>query len=118
MQSRLAVLLEGGYHERGVPLPAIARVAAETPARRFRIRGKGEIAVGFDADLTLVDLGRTTTLSAQDLQQRHPMSPYLGYTFRGAVTRTLLRGQTIFRDGAIVASNPGHFIRPHTQEPL
>ena len=38
-------------------------------------------------------------VNARDLQQRYPTSPYTGYTFRGAVTRTLLRGQTIFRDG-------------------
>ncbi len=117
VQSRLAVLLEGGYHQRGLALPAIARVAAETPARRFRIPGKGEIAVGFDADLTFVDLERAAPLSANDLQQRHPMSPYTGRTFRGVVARTMQRGQTIFRDGAIAAGITGRFVRPHTQEP-
>ena len=116
VQSRLAVLLEHGYHQRGLSLPAIARVAAETPARRFRIPGKGEVAAGFDADLTFVDLGRAAPLSAGDLQQRHPMSPYTGHTFRGAVTRTLQRGQTIFRDGAIVDGIKGRFVRPHIQE--
>ncbi|MEO8372075.1 MAG: allantoinase AllB [Candidatus Solibacter sp.] len=117
VQSRLAVLLEGGYHQRGLSLPAIARVASGTPARRFRIAGKGEIAAGFDADLTFVDLHRATTLAAADLQQRHPMSPYTGHTFCGAVTRTLQRGQTIFRDGATVAGIRGRFVRPRIQEP-
>ncbi|MEO8595018.1 MAG: allantoinase AllB [Candidatus Solibacter sp.] len=116
VQSRLAVLLEGGYHRRGVPLTTLARVAAETPARRFRIAGKGEIAASFDADLTLVDLARATTLTADDLHQRHPQSPYTGYTFRGAVVRTLQRGKTIYFNGAITAASAGRFVRPQLQE--
>ena len=46
VQSRLAVLLESGHHQRGLTLPAIARLAAETPARRFRIRGQGSRGSG------------------------------------------------------------------------
>jgi len=116
VQSRLAVLLESGFHRRGVPLPAIALVAAETPARRFRIAGKGEIAPGFDADIVMADLPREAALTPGDLQQRHPQSPYTGYTFRGAVVRTLLRGQTIYGDGAITATTTGRMVRPHRRE--
>src|SRR5260370_1423511 len=112
VQSRLSVLLEGGPHQRGLTLPAIAQLAAETPARRFRIRGKGEIAAGCDADLTLVDLPRVSTLAQSDLHQRHPLTPYAGRTFRGTVRQTLLRGRTIFRDGQIVGGPPGRFVQP------
>jgi allantoinase len=112
VQSRLSVLLEAGHHRRGLTLSAIAQVAAETPARRFRIRGKGEIAAGCDADLTLVDLHRVSTLAQPDLHQRHPLTPFAGCTFRGTVRHTLLRGRTIFRDGAIVGGPPGRFVRP------
>ena len=38
------------------------------------------------------------------------MSPYLGYTFRGVVKRTIRRGETIFADGAITARTPGKLI--------
>ncbi len=112
VQSRLSVLLEAGHHQRGLTLPAIAQLAAETPARRFRIRGKGEIAAGCDADLTLVDLPRVSTLAQSDLHQRHPLTPYAGCTFRGTVRQTLLRGRTIFRDGQIVGGPPGRFVQP------
>jgi allantoinase len=118
VQSRLPVLLEAGYHQRGLTLPAIAQLCAETPANRFRISGKGAIAVGCDADLTLVDLSHASTLAHSDLQQRHPLTPYAGCTFRGTVRRTLLRGRTIFRDGAIVGGAPGHLVRPQAQETL
>lgn len=117
VQSRLSVLLEAGHHARGLPLAAIARLAASTPARRFHIAGKGAIAAGNDADLTLIDLAASSTLSPADLHQRHPQSPYAGHTFRGTVRRTLLRGQTIFRDGVILATNCGRFQRPTQETP-
>jgi allantoinase len=65
-----------------------------------------------DADLALVDLNRSVTLAAGDLHQRHPLTPYLGYSFRGSVRRTLRRGVTIFNDGRITATNGGTLICP------
>ena len=114
VQSTLAVLLEatGG---RGLGLPDIVRMTAETPASRFRIAGKGKIATGFDADLALVNLDSPFTLTPEDLHQRHPLSPYIGSQFQSRVERTLLRGQTIFHQGRITADGSGKWIRPHRE---
>jgi len=111
-QSTLAVLLERGHFERGLSLERIAALTAATPAKRFRISRKGQLAPGNDADLTLVDLSGSYTLSDRDLQQRHALSPYVGSAFRGVVRRTLRRGETIFRDGAITAQSSGCLVRP------
>ena len=112
VQSTLAVLLERGHFERGLPLERIAALTAATPARRFRIARKGQLAPGNDADLTFVDMRGSHTLSDRDLHQRHALSPYVGSTFRGVVRRTLRRGETIFRDGAITAQSRGALVRP------
>jgi allantoinase len=116
VQSTLPVLLESGFHARGLSLRDIVRMTAETPASRFRLAGKGRIAPGFDADLALVDLGASYTLAPEDLHQRHPLSPYTGSPFRGRITRTLLRGQTIFQEGRITAGAHGKWVRPFIQE--
>lgn len=112
VQSTLAVLLEAGYHQRGLPLERISALLAAEPARRFRIRRKGTIEPGMDGDLVLVDLNRVATLNSGDLHQRHPLTPYRGYSFRGAVCRTIRRGVTIFDDGRTTAANGGRLIRP------
>ncbi|MBE2316245.1 allantoinase AllB [Solirubrobacter sp. CPCC 204708] len=62
-------------------------------AWRFGVKGKGPLAVGADADLTLVDLNATYTLAAADLRSRHRLSPYVGRELRARVVRTLVRGQ-------------------------
>jgi allantoinase len=112
VQSTLPVLLDRGVHARGLSIDRVAQLVASTPARRFRIAGKGAIATGNDADLAIVDLDRSFTLTADDLQQRHKISPYVGTTFRGAVRRTLRRGETIFVDGRISSRTTGRFVRP------
>ncbi|HWB30622.1 MAG TPA: allantoinase AllB [Vicinamibacterales bacterium] len=112
VQSTLAVLLDEGFHRRGVPLHRIAALVAATPAGRFRIGRKGAIAPGRDADLVLVDLAETHILRSEDLRQRHPSSPYVGQTFRGVVRRTIRRGETIFADGDVTVTRGGRFLRP------
>lgn len=105
VQSTLAVLLESGYHARGMPLERIATLLSNKPAERFGISRKGALAVGLDADLALVALDEVQTL--EHLFQRHAMSPYLGASFRGVVRRTIRRGQSIFVDGKITAQSQG-----------
>jgi allantoinase len=112
VQSTLAVLLEQGHHERGLPLERIASLSASEPARRFHILGRGGLVAGKTADMVLVDLDAAFTLDANDLHQRHRVSPYVGASFRGTVRRTIRRGETIFMDGQIVARTHGHFVRP------
>jgi allantoinase len=60
----------------------------------------------------LIDPDHSFTLEAADLHQRHTISPYLGASFRGAVRRTIRRGETIFADGRITAASTGRFVRP------
>jgi allantoinase len=98
VQSTLNVLLER------VP-DLIPRLLARTPAGRFRIPKKGRIAVGFDADLVLVDRSAEFELKAEDLLQCHPINPYIGHRFRGTVRETFIRGVEAERAR-------GRFVRP------
>jgi allantoinase len=114
VQSTLAVLLDRGHFARRLPLQRVAELASMSPARRFGLPQKGSIAPGMDADFALVDMSACDTLKHASLFQRHGFSPYVGETFRGRVCRTMLRGETIFHDGGIVARNCGRLLRPRT----
>ncbi len=115
VQSTLAVLLQAGHNQRGLPLPKIAELTSAAPAKRFRIANKGHIQTGFDADCLLVDLKSSFQLEADQLFTRHPLSPYLGSSFRGKIRRTISRGETIFQDGKITSSRPGRMVSPHQE---
>jgi allantoinase len=81
-------------------------------ASRFRVPAKGAIAVGKDADFTLVDLKAREVVAAESLHYRHQQSPYVGRTLQSRVRRTFLRGQTIFENGKFPTPPMGRFVRP------
>ena len=116
-QTLLRLLLTEGYHRRALPLTLIARATAEFVAERFRLPKKGQLAIGADADLALVELDTTAPLHAQDLFYRHPHSPYVGRQLRGRITRTIVRGQTVYRDGTIVSNPIGRLVTPERESP-
>jgi len=100
----------------GIEPARIAALTAGFGAKRFGIAGKGEIAEGYDADLTLIDLAAAQTVSAEILHQRHPISPYVGRSLRGVVRATIRRGEAIYRDGSITAETNGRLVRPIAQK--
>jgi allantoinase len=90
----------------------IAAWTSGNVAQRFRIAGKGGIAIGQDADLTIVDPDDGDVITAESLRYRHRQSPYLGKKVRCRIVGTILRGQTIFHRAKIVARATGKFVRP------
>ena len=90
----------------------IRRLTSAGVAARFRLRGKGAIAVGNDADFTLVDLDAQESVTAESLHYRHRQSPYVGRTLGARVRRTFLRGQMIYDDGNFTARPSGKLVRP------
>jgi allantoinase len=99
VQSSLNVLLTQGFQARGLGLPQISSLVSKNPAKRFKLASKGQLELGFDADLVLLDLNANFVLTPELLEYRHKQSPYLGQEFKGVVKRTLSRGQTVFLDG-------------------
>ncbi len=106
-QHLLALLLDSS-----IVRERIVDLTSRQVGRRFRLRQKGEIAVGTDADFTIVDPAAEETVSADSLRYRHRHSPYVGRKLRGRVVRTILRGQTIYHDGKLAAQPIGRFVRP------
>jgi allantoinase len=106
VQSSLNVLLTQGLQARGLSLPQISSLVSKNPAKRFKLSGKGQIELGFDADLVLLDLNASFVLSPEMLEYRHKQSPYLGQEFTGVVKRTVSRGQTVFIENAVGARRP------------
>jgi allantoinase len=95
-----------------IPTERIAELLCGNVADRFRMNQKGGIAIGKDADFTMVDLNEEETITADSLLYRHRHSPYVGRRLKGKIIRTVLRGQTIFDCGELVGRPSGRFVRP------
>ena len=77
------------------------------PARLFGIAGKGRIAVGYDADLTVVDLKRRMTIDNRWIASRCGWTPYDGKTVTGWPIGTIVRGRRVMWDGELVTASTG-----------
>lgn len=110
-QTLLGLVWSEGVAARDLPIPALARLLAEAPARRFALAGKGELAVGADADLVLLDPAARWTLRRDDLHDRHRLSPFADRPLHGRVARTILRGRTVAVDGRPVGAPSGRVVR-------
>jgi len=71
---------------------------------------KGRIAPGVDADFAIWDPDAEWTVEPSRLQQRHKLTPYAGRRLRGAVRETYVRGQRVWRDGALDRSRAGELL--------
>lgn len=83
-------------------LERVVGATATEPARVFGLRRKGRIDVGFDADIAIVDLDRTWTITDDIVLSRIGWTPYAGRTVRGAIDRTLVRGAVVYEDGKVI----------------
>lgn len=99
----------------GVPATRIAAVLAANVAARFHLPNKGQLAVGYDADIAIVDPVIKSHLLKEELLDRHKLSPYLGRDFRGRIERTLLRGRTIFADNKLIEPRAGQLVKPSNE---
>ena len=72
------------------------------PARLFGIAGKGRIAVGYDADFTVVDLKRETTIENTWSASRSGWTPYAGMRVTGWPVGTIVRGRRVMWEGELL----------------
>ncbi len=81
------------------------------PARIFNIAGKGRIAAGHDADVTIVDLKARRTIEDGWIESRAGWTPYDGVAVTGWPVGTIIRGRVAMRDGTILGEPIGRPVR-------
>ena len=96
--------------KRGLSLNRIAALTSANPARRFGLNSKGDIAVGLDADLALVDPSETWTVRAKDSESTQGYTPFEGLELHSKVKATFLRGALICEDGNVLGKPRGNYL--------
>lgn len=102
--------LVGAGTKRGLSLQRIAQLVSWNPAQRYGLHDKGDLAIGFDADIALVDPNRSQVIHAKDSESTQEYTPFEGFTLDSVVTDTFVRGNQVLADGAVVGTASGAFV--------
>jgi dihydroorotase len=89
----------------------LVELTSAGPQRVFGMVGKGRIAVGYDADFSIVDPQARWTVTEDWLASRCGWSPYTGMELTGRPIGTIVRGRRVMWDGALADSATGRPIR-------
>lgn len=102
----LPLLFDEGYHKRGVPIEIIAQVTSTNVSKIFGLYPrKGIIAVGSDADLTVVDPELKKIITPDIFTRASDYSIYNGRSLKGWPVMTISRGEIIAEEGKVVADS-------------
>lgn len=108
VQTRFNVLYTFGYSSGKLTLEDLVKILAKNPAKRFKLNSKGELKVGYDADVVLVNPFESYTFKAdKDLLCKNKYSPFNGFEFKGVIEKTILRGNIIYDRALGVIGKPG-----------
>ena len=97
-----------GASNRAEQLAAVRRHLTD---KEINLPAKGRLAVGYDGDVSLVDLKREQVIESGWLASKCGWSPFEGQTVRGWPVATVLRGQVIMRDGELIGRPSGRPVR-------
>lgn len=103
LEAEMAVMLNGVNNGR-ITLEDVVRMTSYNPAHIYRLPNKGEIKVGYDADLTVVDMDLEKEFTRETIASKCPWSPYMGRRFKGWPVMTFVRGTMVAKDGKVVGT--------------
>jgi dihydroorotase len=110
VQTLIPLMLDH-VHAGRLTLMRLVDLTSAGPARLFNIAGKGRIAVGYDADLTVVDLKRRQAITNAWTASRAGWTPYDGTTVTGWPVGTVVRGHKVMWQGALTSAAHGERVR-------
>jgi len=110
VQTLVPIMLDHVANGR-LTLARFVDLSSHGPQRIFGIAGKGRIAVGYDADFTIVDLKAPRTIANDWIASKCGWTPYDGTTVTGWPKGTIIRGARVMWEDELTAPARGAPVR-------
>jgi dihydroorotase (multifunctional complex type) len=112
VETSVRLFLTEGVHAGRMTLEQYVRASSEGLARAWGLYPrKGTIAVGSDADLTILDLDRSDVIEESRLHGTNDLTPFEGRRTRGAAVGTILRGRVVMLEGELRGEPSGRLVQ-------
>ena len=80
------------------------------PAHFIKSTNKGELKIGYDADIVIWNPDEIDLVKAEDVFFRYKISPYIAQNLNGKVLETIVNGMTVFQNKSIQNKNKGQWL--------
>jgi dihydroorotase len=98
LETALGLAVTVLHRQHGIPLTRIVELFTSGPARVLDLRGRGSLAVGNSADVTIFDPKKKWTFDAARSRSQSHNTPFDGWQFTGKVMATIAGGNMVYRD--------------------
>jgi dihydroorotase len=100
IETMLPLLLDAVNKEK-LTLQQLIDLTSKNPAKIFRIKNKGLLKEGYDADLTIIDMNLEKEVKADQLLSKTKWSPFEGKVLKGWPITTIVNGNIVYADGNV-----------------
>lgn len=97
LETALALAMTELHRKHKIPLTRIVELFTAGPARVFDLRGRGSLARGSFADVTIFDPKKRWTFEANKSPSLAHNTPFDGWQFTGKVLATIVGGEIVYR---------------------
>jgi dihydroorotase len=95
LETALGLAITKLHREHRIPLTRIVELFTAGPARVFDLRGRGSLAKGNHADVTIFDPKKRWTFEAAKSRSLSHNTPFDGWQFTGKVVATVVSGKIV-----------------------
>ncbi|MDL2246873.1 amidohydrolase family protein, partial [Methanobrevibacter sp. OttesenSCG-928-K11] len=88
-------LLLTEVNNKNLALEFIPKILSENPSKIFGLNNKGKIAIGKDADLTVIDLKKEGKINIDDFYTKAKYTPFEDYSYKGYPILTIVNGKIV-----------------------
>lgn len=98
LETALPLALTVLHHHFKLPLWRIIELLSANPAKIFGLQGRGTLAVGSHADVSIFDPKKKWIFDASQSKSKSRNTPFDGWSFTGKVIATIVGGNVVYQD--------------------
>ena len=106
VQTLLPIMLNH-VNDGKLTIKQLIRLICENPIKIFNIKDKGFIRESFDADLTIIDMNKISTIDNNNIASKCGWTPFHGKKVKGFPVYTIVNGITKMKNGSILGEPEG-----------
>lgn len=105
-QNSVDIMFDEAVQKRGMNICEFSKLISSNPAKIYHIKNKGEIAIGNDADIILLDTNDSYIVKEENLYYKNKLTAYDGRKVNCKIINTIVRGNIVYDNKKGIIGEP------------